>query len=536
MAQHPTLSFQSTQQNPLTSLSDQNAIAVFEAVQSNNLLPDPTILAAQALLIKTQGELIILDDEISRVEALLNGLQLRRRTKTTQIRVYSSASAPLRKLANETLSQIFILCCSDSSVTPEYRPAQQQHILGQVCRKWRQLSITTPQLWSRIDIDHCRHDHGIGPEPQRPVAIDIIPYIIFLQRTTQFCQRSGEVPLSLTFTNSVNSETDSLDPFMPHLWRVVELVVHESSSTVQSLFALPPDSLPSLRSLDLKGPDIGLNGGWNLLSIPTLREFSYVSHHTRFLPWLDKLPLSQLTRLILPNIAFSPVQLLSLLALVPNLTDGAFATDTVGATLLTLPTVELSLHLELPHLHTLRLATFQFHGVEELQRLVFPKLRNFALELGMKRRWEVGWAPTILRSGILETLRLEDYKLSSHEMMHILRATPRLAELELGSGEMLNSSILQKMSTGELVPKLVKLRCLITFVNLDDYGALDLHLDMLEQRREEATPARHIRDVHFLITGDPDAEDAEMTFPGLNRTKNLVEGLGWNIKFERYLD
>ncbi|KAG6841813.1 hypothetical protein C0991_006697 [Blastosporella zonata] len=526
--------FQSTHPSS-AALSDPDEIAILEAVQSNSLLDDSTRIAAQTLLVKAENDLVVLDDEISRVQKILNELQHRRRTKAAHGTAYSSASAPLRKLANEILSYIFVLCCCDSSVTPKYDPGQQQHILGKVCSKWRRLSLDTPHIWSRIDVDYTRY--GEGEHQPHDSKVPSLTYEAFLRQATRLCQMSGKVPLSLAFTKTAHLRTNSLDPFAPYFGRVTELYIHWSPNTIRSLFALPFGALPSLRTLDLKGNDIDLSKAHDLLRTPTLRNLSCSFRQTES-TWMGQLPLSQLTRLIIPSTILAPIDLLSLLALTPNLTEGSFTTNDRRTLQLTLPTVDHSLPIELPHLHSLNISPFQPFEGQELHGLILPNLRRFVIQTGTSRKWDVGWMPTILRSGILETLRIEDHILLPHEITQILSLTPHLRELELGSGQTFTSSILQKMAIGELVPKLTKLRCFIARISLSprNYGTLDLHLDMLEHRRSATTAARDIADVTFVIAGNPDAKDAELFFPGLKRMKRMVEESLWNIRSTTHID
>ena len=60
----------------------------------------------------------------------------------------------LRNVPNEVLSYIFVLCsCSDSVMLPYLQFSLPcQVILSQVCSKWRQVALSTGELWSNIII------------------------------------------------------------------------------------------------------------------------------------------------------------------------------------------------------------------------------------------------------------------------------------------------------------------------------------------------------------------------------------------------
>ncbi|KAJ7611681.1 hypothetical protein FB45DRAFT_716777, partial [Roridomyces roridus] len=58
--------------------------------------------------------------------------------------------SPVRRLPAEILQTIFLLG-SESSQTPNVIP-----VPGQVCRRWRDVVVGTPELWSRISVGGTR--------------------------------------------------------------------------------------------------------------------------------------------------------------------------------------------------------------------------------------------------------------------------------------------------------------------------------------------------------------------------------------------
>ncbi|KAG6811390.1 hypothetical protein H0H92_007634 [Tricholoma furcatifolium] len=501
-------------------------VAVLAAIQTNSALSESTCNAARTLLQKAQNELGSLDDEIARVQSLLNDLHHRRHAKIVEIDICSTANAPIRKVATEILSYIFVLCCFDIYVSPFDQPTKQQYILGMVCSKWRQISLATPELWSRIHIDNSKHSYGRPP--------GIIPYADYLHKSQHLRRLSGLSPLSLTFLHETTHASTTLDPFLPDLARVTALSIDDNSSAAAALLAFPASSLPALRTLEFR-TEIDLTKGSNLFSSPNLRELVYTGGRTlQQSSWLAKLPLSQLTRLVVPNTFLTPKQLLSLLTFTHCLVEGSFAVSshiaiTEGDAALSLPIDDSSNPCQLViHMVSLELMITYPTNCKDLQSIIFPDLRHciIATAQATPRPWDSRWMPTTcLRSRMLETLRIEDSILTEGEIERIMLDSPYLTELELESGAMLTSSILQGMASGQLAPRLRKLGCLISFTNLSDYGALDLHLDMLEQRKKETTPAAHIAEVHFSLLC---AEPSEKLFPGLERMATLVSA-GWNI-------
>lgn len=108
--------------------------------------------------------------------------------------------------------------------------------------------------------------------------------------------------------------------------------------------------------------------------------------------------------------------------------------------------------------------------------------------------------PAITRSGKLANLTLKAIRVSPADLEELLKATPSLAILKIMAGDMISPAILRKVACGELVPKLAELQCLIQSVLPDLDLHLDLHLEMLEKRNCEETPAVQITDITFRMT------------------------------------
>ncbi|KAK7461320.1 hypothetical protein VKT23_008499 [Stygiomarasmius scandens] len=108
--------------------------------------------------------ILIHDDKISRLEQILNILQLQRDRLQDYARQQESLLAPIRKLPVEILTQIFSLCHLDSGYGLEIRQGVQKGetvkspilALSHVCSHWRTVSISRPLLWSSISIDFER--------------------------------------------------------------------------------------------------------------------------------------------------------------------------------------------------------------------------------------------------------------------------------------------------------------------------------------------------------------------------------------------
>ncbi|KAF7345484.1 F-box domain-containing protein [Mycena venus] len=84
-----------------------------------------------------------LDRAIPELEAKLDRLLRERRALRREVRAY-----PILTLPNELTTEIFINCLSPGRVMPH--PRTPPLLLAQVCRKWREIAFSVPELWNSI--------------------------------------------------------------------------------------------------------------------------------------------------------------------------------------------------------------------------------------------------------------------------------------------------------------------------------------------------------------------------------------------------
>ncbi|KAL0574891.1 hypothetical protein V5O48_007063, partial [Marasmius crinis-equi] len=147
-------------------------------------------------------------------------------------------------------------------------------VLGQVCRSWRLLSLSTPDLWTRIDVS-WKH----APKTFHTDRIQSLETVFLHQ-----LERCGKQPLTISYRSSSRPSSDRLlqEDLLLHLyaqssqWKHVSLKVD-----VVSLIPLNHNSgrFPSLQTLHVNV----LDGDWTLLGgdafrtlddLPSLESFS----------------------------------------------------------------------------------------------------------------------------------------------------------------------------------------------------------------------------------------------------------------------
>ena len=101
-----------------------------------------------------------LDDDISHVQMLLDELRRKRELLPKFITEHNAILTPIRRLPAEILAEIFVLCMN--SDISSFAPTQSPLLVGQVCKVWRQVALSTQTLWSSIVM--C----WAGPKAQSP--------------------------------------------------------------------------------------------------------------------------------------------------------------------------------------------------------------------------------------------------------------------------------------------------------------------------------------------------------------------------------
>ena len=275
-------------------------------------LHEPLTSPVQHLLSKTvrhspsPTEEILIRNAISQVESRINGIDVT--TAKIQLLLSNLAEqrarvqayrdkhkvlvAPVWHIPPEILSYIFVLCLS-------YRPPNEINrtslkrslLLARVNQYWRQVALSTPQLWTTIFLD-SKSLGGTGEGHEAPAEPSLSSSLCM----PKVClERSGACPLSITvFSQEFNA--DILDFIIPlsNRWRRMSL-----NTNITMLLALFPiqGKLSRLEHLEIRNtqwaegppPAIGLLSFFS--EAPLLK---HVMVSNTFQPSFKTLPLQQL--------------------------------------------------------------------------------------------------------------------------------------------------------------------------------------------------------------------------------------------------
>ncbi|KAF9462331.1 hypothetical protein BDZ94DRAFT_1166130, partial [Collybia nuda] len=199
------------------------------------------------LLVDPVDQLDQLDAELTRLQNSIDMLYLKRSQLHNDIVRHRNLIAPLRRIPEELLQEIFFRCLPvDHNAVMSCFEAPL--LFGRVCSQWRRVSLSTPRLWSSI---HIVLPGDISPgDPS--VAINQIPSIHGAVK--EWLDRSGGLPLSISLFQVpyVYASQARMDELMSSLiqfssrWKNVALIL--PSFLTSPLFSLSHKALPLLET------------------------------------------------------------------------------------------------------------------------------------------------------------------------------------------------------------------------------------------------------------------------------------------------
>ncbi|KAJ7654099.1 hypothetical protein DFH06DRAFT_521610 [Mycena polygramma] len=216
---------------------------------------------------------------------------------------------PVLTLPTEIVSHIFVHFLPGYPICPPISGPLSPKTLGQICHRWREIALSTPELWSAISLFLTSARHLQKPGPLRILE--------------GWLERSCSCPLSIDLGALLpcyggNIQAQALEPFVDVLfshssrWQYVKIKLPLSPARMSTVHA------PLLRSLNLSEWSSSRDLDWKSSSMeaPQLRQVTLDLYHTAFLPLF---PCAQLTSLCTSSI--SPRQFVEILQHSVNLVD-----------------------------------------------------------------------------------------------------------------------------------------------------------------------------------------------------------------------
>ncbi|KAJ7699006.1 hypothetical protein B0H17DRAFT_863976, partial [Mycena rosella] len=113
---------------------------------TNHCPEDEEIAQIRALLTEPAIRLKSLDDEISKLQVVLDRMKEERSRLGTYVEGHRALISLARRLPLDIIQEIFLACI------PTHRncvmsATEAPVLLGRICSSWRSISLSTPRLW-----------------------------------------------------------------------------------------------------------------------------------------------------------------------------------------------------------------------------------------------------------------------------------------------------------------------------------------------------------------------------------------------------
>ncbi|KAK7014288.1 F-box domain-containing protein [Favolaschia claudopus] len=201
--------------------------SAYEKIETPTMLD--SLKADRAFLAQTNVQIPELEMQLSALERLLAVLRIARRTAQERLDSYTY---PLSTLPNELIGEIFLCFLPPYPQPPPLVGRLSPTCLTQVCRRWRDISLTTPALWRGIALTGVRRNWEVAAS-----------------LAGLWMQRSGNCPLSIHITDYGQDLPSLAASVVPHRSRLEHVTMELRTTKGLSMIRGP---LPLLLSLSVR--------------------------------------------------------------------------------------------------------------------------------------------------------------------------------------------------------------------------------------------------------------------------------------------
>ncbi|RXW22082.1 hypothetical protein EST38_g3774 [Candolleomyces aberdarensis] len=196
------------------------------------------------------ARMVRLEKDLQEAEAKIARLRKEKEDVLRMIKPLKSLSSLIRRFPREIMELIFIH--SMSTTAPERPNLSICHAplaLLRVCKLWREIALTTPQLWASVELTipaHLRHSFGNAPDAKKQQRV-----ASFLDLFDRWLERSESYPLSIIvrrYHRDDGTTVRSLASKLATHSRRWESIDYDISLVPHNPFAdIAAESLPSLK-------------------------------------------------------------------------------------------------------------------------------------------------------------------------------------------------------------------------------------------------------------------------------------------------
>ncbi|KAJ7740462.1 hypothetical protein DFH07DRAFT_839112 [Mycena maculata] len=225
--------------------------------------------------------------EIARLKAELDSLANRQRQLTEFIGLHLALLSGARRLPDDILREIF-MCTFPANGQATMNPRDAPLLPTHVCRDWRSLALSMPQLWASLDIELAGDQAGID------------------EGVRSWLARSGDLPLSISFVVSddcLRTSAPILEALIMycHRWEHMRFIL-PSLDSYRPLTLVSPANVPWLKTIVMNpaGTWVEAVAASTSLSFMQATSITGVALMEKSVPPLDALlPWAQLSHLSL---------------------------------------------------------------------------------------------------------------------------------------------------------------------------------------------------------------------------------------------
>jgi len=141
------------------SLQKLRDLDLITHLRNNDTLSQPSG-SLSALLVAAAYDMKLYDAEISSLHVRIDQPNREKRALQKQVVIGQSLSAPIRRLPNEILAEIFQFACYAGF----YTEIPCVFHFASVCTVWRSVALSTPWLWARLFVTLSMNWQDLRPE------------------------------------------------------------------------------------------------------------------------------------------------------------------------------------------------------------------------------------------------------------------------------------------------------------------------------------------------------------------------------------
>jgi hypothetical protein len=498
-------------------------------------------------------ELSRLEEPITHFPDIVNNFTRHRDTLNEHIQDHRALISGARRIPRDVLEEVFVRCLPTGQ-NARMRADESPVLLGHICSAWRQISLTSPHLWSSLHVDAY-------PVPDTKLQLRV-------EAAESWLNRSRNSLLSVSFSITGHEHKPHIPAYdLPQIqqlmgvfnaysrrWKSLKLsmtmLLFSMWSPTLTTADVPMLEMVELRLIDRHDTPAGISQRVLpvILKAQSLRIISLIDMMS--IPCIIAPCWGQLTTLSLlrspSGTIFSLTWQQALLILRHTSNLRRFSLQ-LGYSLARLPLHQEDINITLMHLESFRIdVKGDLDLADFFNVLVMPSLKHLAISCEAAELSNIPFISFLTQPHVIETMELKLNEFPPDHLIELLALVPSLRGLCLvemipvGDGSILNEDIIKRLIPGVdgqcLCPCLEEVRICSAVVGVEN----DALLTFLRTRTQSAhlgvTRLRHAA-LSFAVWGQQtdittdmapfNAKELNVNLSHWNRFDETVWQKGW---------